>query len=243
MAALLALAGAAAGQPPPGARGRGARGGPPQTPKAAAALDLTGYWVSVVTEDWKFRMVTGRKGNFGGIPLNAEGRRAATAWNESEPPSCKAYGAAAVMREPGRLHITWDNDTTLKIETDTGAQTRLFHFGEAAPPAAEPSWQGFSNAQWEFAGTGRGQPRKGDLKVVTTHMLPGYLRTNGVPYSGDAALTEYYDRLRGPNGDEWLVVSTIVDDPQYLSMPFITSTHFKKLPDATGWDPQPCGSK
>ena len=202
-----------------------------------------GYWVSVVTEDWKFRMVVGRKGNFGGVPLNADGRRAANAWDPKEAASCKPYGAAAVMREPGRLHITWDNDATLKVETDAGAQTRLFHFGAGPPPAGQPTLQGDSAAEWEYATTGRGQPRKGDLKVVTTHLMPGYLRTNGVPYSGNAVLTEYYDRLTGPNGDEWLVVTTQVDDPQYLTMPFVTSTHFKMLRDATGWDPQPCAGK
>jgi hypothetical protein len=145
------------------------------------------------------------------------------------------------MRIPGRLHITWDNDTALKIETDAGTQTRVFHF--AAEPAAEPSLQGDSVAQWEPAGSGRGQPRSGDLKVVTTHLLPGYLRTNGVPYSGNTVLTEYYDRIRAENGDDWLVVLTEVRDPQYLSMPFVTSTHFKKLADGGGWSPQGCASK
>ena len=205
---------------------------------------MTGYWVSVVTEDWKFRMVTPRKGNFGGVPLNAEGRRVADRWDspkdEAGPLPCSHYGAAALMRVPGRLHISWDNDTTLKIETDAGTQTRLFHFRATLSEGIEPSGQGYSVAAWEFARTGRGQPRKGDLKVVTANLLPGYLRTNGVPYSANAVLIEYYDRLQGPNGDEWLVVTTEVRDPRYLTMPFVTSTHFKKLADANGWDPQPC---
>ena len=231
-------------QPPPGARGgRGGRGGPPPTPRAAAPIDLTGYWVSVVTEDWKFRMVIAKKGNFGGVPVNAEGRRVANAWEPPKDPNaplpCADYGAPALMRIPGRLHIAWDNDTTLKIGTDAGMQTRLFHFG-AAPAAGEPTMQGDSAAEWEPAATGRGQPRAGDLKVVTTHLLPGFLRTNGVPYSGNATLTEYYDRLKGPNGDDWLVVTSEVRDPQYLSMPFVTSTHFKKLAGDKGWAPQSC---
>jgi hypothetical protein len=81
------------------------------------------------------------------------------------------------------------------------------------------------------------------LKVVTTHLLPGYLRKNGIPYSTNVIVTEYYDLIHAPNGDQWLVVSTEVKDPQYLTMPFITSTHFKKLPDGSGWDPEPCSSK
>lgn len=224
-------------QPPPGGR-RGARGGPPQSPKAAAPIDLTGYWVSVVTEDWRYRMVTPPKGKFGGVPLNQEGRRLANAWDpdkdEAAGQQCRSYGAAAIMRVPGRLHITWDNDTTLKVETDAGTQTRLFHFAAAPSPSGESSWQGDSVAEWE---------RGADLKVTTTHMLPGYLRKNGVPYSGNAVLTEYYDRIHAPNGDDWLVVMTEVRDPQYLTMPFVTTTHFKKLPDAAGWDPQPCSAK
>ena len=138
-----------------GRGGRGGRGGPPQTPRAAAAIDMTGYWVSVVTEDWKFRMVTPPKGSFGGVPLNPEGRRVANTWDpakdEAAGQQCRSYGAAALMRVPGRLHITWENDTTLRIDTDAGTQSRVFHFGGSPPPAAEPSWQGYSVAEWEYA--------------------------------------------------------------------------------------------
>ncbi len=243
----LLLAGPLPAQPPGGRGGRGGRGGPPPTPKASAAFDMTGYWVSVVTEDWRYRMVTPPKGAFGGVPLNPEGRRVANEWDpakdEAAGQQCKSYGAAALMRVPGRFHITWDNDTTLKIEADAGTQTRLLHFGGTPPAGLQPSWQGYSVAEWEYAAAGRGQPRSGDLKVVTTGLLPGYLRKNGVPYSGNAVVTEYYDRIAASNGDEWLVVSTEVRDPQYLTMPFITSTHFKKLPDASGWKPEPCAAQ
>jgi hypothetical protein len=208
---------------------------------------MTGYWVSVVTEDWRYRMVTPPKGAFGGVPLNPEGRRVANAWDaakdEAAGQQCRSYGAAALMRVPGRFHITWDNDTTLKIEADAGTQTRLLHFGGKPPQGLEPSWQGYSVAEWEYASTGRGQPRSGNLKVVTTGLLPGYLRKNGVPYSGNTVLTEYYDRIPAPNGDEWLVVTTEVRDPQYLTMPFVTSTHFKKLADSSGWQPEACAAK
>ena len=116
-------------------RGQG-RGGPPPTPRAAAPVDLTGYWVSVVTEDWRFRMVTPPKGDYASVPLNAEARRVADAWDPSKDGVCDAYGAAAIMRMPGRLHITWDDDNTLKIETDAGQQTRLLRFG--VRPASGP---------------------------------------------------------------------------------------------------------
>ena len=242
LSALLLVAAAA----PLKAQGRG-----PETPRAAAPIDLTGYWVSVVTEDWRFRMMTPAKGDYPSIPLNAEGRRVADRWDpakdEAAGDTCKAYGAAAIMRMPGRIHITWQDDLTVKVETDTGAQTRLFHFGRPQPPAGPPNLQGFSVAEWEYAGggrRGRAAVQGGDLKVVTTHLRPGYLQKNGVPYSGDAVVTEHFDALnKEPNGDQWLIVTTLVEDPQYLNQPFQRSTHFKRQADETGWDPSPCTAR
>ena len=235
----------------------GGQAGPPPSPKDAAPMDLTGYWVSIVTEDWRYRMVTPAKGDYASVPLNPEGRKVADAWDpakdEASGSQCKSYGAAALMRVPGRLHITWADDNTLKIEADAGTQTRLLHFGAAQPSAGDPTWQGSSAALWDVPPAGRGmgggpavrpgQPRAGTLKVVTTHMRPGYLRKNGVPYSGNATVTEYFDRTNEPNGDSWLIVTTIVNDPQYLQQEFVTSTHFKKQADATGWAPTACEAR
>src|SRR6266481_7832712 len=176
---------------------RGSAPAPPQTPRAAARVDMTGYWVSYVTEDWQWRMITPKKGDFASLPLNAEGRRVGNLWDpakdEAAGDRCKAYGPPFLMRIPGRLHITWESDNTLRVDTDAGTQTRLFHFGAAQPPAGEPTWQGYSVAQWQYGGGGRGPTRVGNLKVVTTHIRPGYLRKNGVPYSANAVVTEYYD--------------------------------------------------
>jgi hypothetical protein len=223
------------------------RGGPPQTPQQAAAIDLAGYWVSVVTEDWRVRMVTPPKGYYESVPMTAESRRVADAWDpakdEAAGNQCKAYGAAAIMRMPGRLHFTWKDPNTLQMDMDAGTQSRVFHFGApaAAPAGTERSWQGYSVAEWEYAG--RGQPRKGNLKAVTTNLRAGYLRKNGVPYSENAVVTEYFDLLRAPSGDTWLLVVSEVADPQYLNPSFITSTQFKKQPDASGWNPTPCSAK
>src|SRR5262249_22388240 len=86
--------------------------------------------------------------------------------------------------------------------------------------------------------------RPGSLKVVTTHLSPGYLRKNGVPYGSNTTLTEYFDRTYEPNGDSLLTVATIVSDPEYLTGDFVTSTHFKKLADSgPGWNPAPCEAK
>jgi hypothetical protein len=225
---------------------RGGRGGPPPPAREAAALDITGYWVSVIIEDWKFRMVTPKKGVYDSLPLNGEGRRVADTWDpardEAAGEQCKAYGAANIMRLPGRLHITWQDANTLKIETDAGTQTRLLRFGATAP-SGEPTLQGDSLAQWEYAAGGRGAERLGNLKVVTTNLRPGYVRKNGVPYSQKTVVTEYYDVNTMPNGDRWLTVTTKVEDPVYFNRPYITTTDFKKLADATGWTPSPCSAK
>ena len=203
---------------------RGARGGPPQAAREAAAIDLTGYWVSVITEDWKFRMVTPKKGVYETLPLNAEGRKLGDSWDpgrdESAGEQCRAYSAANIMRMPTRLHITWEDANTLRVDTDAGTQTRLFHFGAATPPAGEPSWQGRSIATWQYA-PGRGAPRRGSLKVVTTNLRPGYVRRNGSPHSKDAVVTEYFDVNALPNGDGWLTVTTRVEDPTYFTRAYL----------------------
>lgn len=225
-------------------RGRG--GGAPSSGRDSAALDLTGYWVSVVTEDWKYRMITPPRGVFDSLPLNAEGRKVGNAWDpakdEASGDACRAYTAANVMRLPGRLHITWRDPNTLQIETDAGTQTRLLHFGSSAPAAGPPSWQGHSVAQWEYA-PGRGTPRLGNLKVVTTNLRAGYVRKNGAPHSDKAVVTEYFDINNLPNGDRWLTITTRVEDPVYFSRPYITTTDFKKLPNGDGWTPTACSTK
>jgi len=236
-------------------QGRAGRGGPPATGKPGALIDLTGYWVSLINEDWRWRMVTPPKGDFASIPLNANGRKVGEAWDaakdESEGAQCKAYGAAGLMRLPTRLHITWADDMTLKLDTDAGKQTRLFHFDGAKWKGGEAQWQGESNASWEkqlqFRGFGPpfGGPspgKGGALKVVTAHMKPGYLRRNGVPYSADAVLTEYFDRI-DQNGVSYLILTSIVTDPEYLTGPFITSEQFKDEPDGAKWNPVPCRSQ
>ena len=242
LATLVALAAAA----PLGAqRGRG--GEQAATPRQAAPVDLIGYWVSVVSEDWRHRMVTPPKGDTGGVPLNAEGRRVAGEWDPARDAAageaCRAYGAPGLVRLPGRIHITWQDDRTLKIEADAGTQTRLLLFGGDPPPAtADRTWQGVSTAAWEGGrgGGSPGAPRWGTLRVVTTQLRPGYLRKNGVPYSENTVLTEYFDLHPGPREATWITITTIVNDPKYLAQEFITSTDFRKEPNGSKWSPTPC---
>jgi hypothetical protein len=227
-------------------RGAGGRGGPAASPRDSAALDLAGYWVSVISEDWKYRMVTPKKGVFDSLPLNPEGRKVGASWDPAKDDaageSCRAYSAANVMRLPGRIHVTWRDATTLQVDTDAGTQTRLLHFGAATAPG-EPSWQGHSVAQWEYAPAARGAARLGNLRVVTTNLRAGYVRKNGAPHSDKAVVTEYFDLNSLPNGDTWMTITTKVEDPVYFARPYITTTDFKKLPTAAGWSPTPCSAK
>ncbi len=235
LAACVAVAWCLAGAAPH-AQGRG--GAAPPAARASAPVDLTGYWVAFISEEWRYRMVMPPKGDYRGIPLTAEGTRIANTWEPGavEPEPCKAYGAPAIMRIPGRVHIVWQDDNTLRLDTDAGTQTRLFRFAAAAPAAAA-TWQGSSTARWERAGRGAGA---GSLTVVTTNVRPGYLRRNGVPYSENATVTEYFDVAPHPAGGQVLIVTTVVEDPRYLQRPYIVSSHFKKEGDGSKWDPSPC---
>jgi len=307
-------AGQAAAQP---AQGRGpAPPGP--TPQSTAPFDVTGYWVSVVTEDWRWRMVTPSKGDVDGVPLNPAGLKAVLAWDYQKDvvaagAACKAYGAAAIMRMPTRIHVTWQDSKTLKLETDAGQQTRIFYFDPAKQFTPGPhTMQGNSVAQWIDVTAGRGGGRgaaaananaeeaaplgaaaqlaqggggggaaaaapppgqgrvggavtvggaaaalgggggdgrggrgraaygNGTLKVVTTNVKGGYLRKNGVPYDDNAVVTEYFDRLPGPDNTQWLIVRTTVEDPMYLNAPMTVSSNFKLEPNAAKWRPEAC---
>jgi hypothetical protein len=209
----------------------------PRTAKASAPVDMTGYWVAFVTEDWRFRMVTPRKGDYQGVPMNEQARKIADAWNpaadEAAGDQCKAYGAGAFMRLASRFHITWQDDNTLQIDSDSGTQTRLLHFNSPPSPPGERTWQGYSTAQWQRAA----------LKIETHNLRPGYLRKNGVPYSENAVVTEYLDVAPLPGGGQLMLVTAIVDDPQFLRQPFIVSSQFKKEADGSKWDPTPCTAR
>jgi hypothetical protein len=228
------------------------RGAPPPAlaPRAAALIDVTGYWVAIVDQDWRWRMITAPVGDVAGIPVNAAGRKLAEAWDpakdQADGKQCKAYGAGGLMRIPTRLHIYWTDDATLAIDTDAGQQQRLLHFG--GTPQGEASLQGYSAANWykeaQKAGfgppTGLAQPGKGGtLKITTSHLSAGYLRTNGVPYSEQTTMVEWLDRV-DDEGLSYLVLTSVVKDPMYLSDSYVTSYEFKREPDAAKWHPQPC---
>ena len=262
------------------AQPRAAAPTPPPVPRAAAPIDLTGYWVSIVTQDWRWRMVTPANGDYPRLPLTPEARDLASAWDpakdEAAGEQCRSYGAPALMSVPGRLHITWQDDRTLKVEVDAGMQTRTLSFSDDNAPADATArdggsaanagatlrrprtWQGVSVAQWQTpranvplllrpaertADAPAVTPSGGSLRVVTTNLRAGYLRKNGVPYSENAVLTEHWDVYKRANGEEYLTITTQVDDPQYLRTPRLVAPVFKKEPNGAKWDPTPCSAQ
>ena len=255
LAAVLALSGAVLAQ----------RGNPqpPLTPRAAAPIDLTGTWVSIVTQDWRWRMVAPPKGDYRGIPMTPEAYKVADAWDpakdEAAGEQCRSYGAPALMSVPGRVRIGWQDDETLKVETDAGTQTRLLRFGNRPSAPGPRSWQGDSAAEWQLprpnvplnlrpADRSPGVPapaiaKGGTLKVVTTNLRPGYLRKNGVPYSENTVLTEQWEVFRRENGEQWLTITTIVEDSRYLRQPRLIAIPFKKEVNDAKWDPTPCSAR
>jgi hypothetical protein len=234
---------------PLGAQGQ--RGAGPATPPSAqtsAPFDITGYWVAVITQDWRLRMVMPPRGDYMGFPMTAEAKKVADAWDpardEAAGEQCKGYGAAGIMRGPARLHVTWQDANTLRMDIDFGTQARMFHFGGWKSPGGPPTWQGDSVASWSPRRVlaAPSSPKARGLKVVTTNMRPAYLRRNGVPYSAQATLTEYFDVFAEPDGD-MMIVTAIVEDPVYLYNPLIVASHFKKEPNGAKWDPTPCSAK
>jgi hypothetical protein len=224
--------------------------GKPSTAKAAAPFDITGYWVSVITQNWRLRMVTPPKGYYMGIPMTPAAKQVADQWDPAKEEAlgnqCKGYGAALIMTLPERLRITWQDDSTLRIDVDAGRQTRLFRFGNPKSIDGSATLQGESIAAWvprRGPGIPPSTPAARYLEVTTTHMLPGYLRKNGVPYSANAILTEYYDLIHEPDGEQWMIVTTKVEDPLYLEDPLILDAQFKRQANSSSWDPTPCSVK
>ena len=227
---------------------------PPPTARQQAPFDSTGYWVALVTEAWRFRMVVPGPGDYDEIPLSLAGKQLAdqfdAAKEEAAGHACEAYGAPVVMWLPTRLHISWTDDQTLRVDTDAGMQTRLLKFKPTEQDRmAAPSLQGLTSAQWVIHTTAApGALRQvgpethfGYIKAVTTHLTAGYLRKNGVPYGGaTTSMREYWEQHTAPGGSQWLIVTTYLTDPVYLADPYVFSPTFRKEPDGSQWHPQPC---
>jgi hypothetical protein len=220
-----------------------------QSARARALIDITGQWVSVVNEDWRWRMVTPPTGDAASVPLNPAGRKVTDAWNlaadRAQGVLCRAFGPPGLIRQPGRVRIRWEEDNALLLEFDAGMQVRRFHFG-SAPKTAARSLQGHSEARWFRQPQNRGifgrggQVTGGSLEVVTTNLEAGYLRPNGVPYGERTVVKEFFDAFTLPEDGTWLIVTSVVEDPEYLTQEFVISSQFRKETDSARWSPRPC---
>lgn len=201
--------------------------------RAAAPIDVTGYWVAAINEDWRWRVLTPAKGDYGNVPLNNRGRRLADSWDPQRDlangDGCKAYGVGGVMRMPTHLRISWADENTLRIDTDMGQQTRLVHFDPDEADGAG-TLQGKSVGNWE----------DNSLHIETTDMAPGYLRRNGIPYGDKTVINEWVDQ-HSTFGVDWLTITSEVVDPEYLSRKFVTNASFKRSKKAD-WSPAACGA-
>jgi hypothetical protein len=219
---------------------------PLATPRDAAPVDLAGYWVSVVTEDWIERMSpdsppsgTGFRGGTPPAPRPVS--------NPNEP--CRVYGAAGSLRVPGRVQITWLDNSTLEIDLDAGSQRRVLHFDSAGAAPSGKTLQGYSVAAWQTGDRGRRgragggtpatPPAWGSLEVVTTNMSGGYLLSSRSNYTDEAVLTEHFT-YHEDFGDAYFTVTAIVDDGGTRN---ITSSTFKKEPSGAMFNRSGCEIK
>jgi hypothetical protein len=264
--ACCLLAAALSAQPP----------APPRSPRAAAQADVTGNWVAQITEDWRWRMITPPKGDYASVPLNPLGRQVADRWDPAADAAageaCRAFGAGGIMRLPTRLKIAWTDDSTLRIETDSGGQVRTLHFDPAAAPDAAPSWQGHSVAEWlgvpapanPFGGLVAPTQEAAAARGAVAGSAAGAARAETPPARGSLKvvttnLRPGYLRKNGVPyseravvteyydrltmfGNEYLHVVTVVSDPTYLTTPFVVSNQFKREPDDSKWNPTPCAT-
>lgn len=230
--------------------------------RAGAPFDITGQWVPLITEDWRWRMITPPVGDWIAVPLNPAGVARTLEWDlaadRAAGRECHAYGPGGLLRLPVRVRFDWADGNTLRLQTDEGEQVRSFHFVAAVPgpelpalarperAAGAPSLQGRTLAQWHAYPQARGlgfgarETSGGALRAVTTNTTGGYLRRNGVPYSADAVITEQFNLLPMPGGGDLLVLTTQVEDPVYLARPFVVSTTFRRETDLSQWTPAPC---
>ena len=187
-------------------------------------------------EDQPERVPGPELGDFLGIPINDAARLRAEAWDASLQTlpewQCRPHSADYIWRGPSQLRISKEVDPVSRdlvayhAEWLRSVDRPIYLDGRPHPPeGALHTWGGFSTAKWE-----------GDMLTVTvTHLKEGYLRRNGLPRSDKATLTEHWIR----HGD-FLTVVTIVNDPVYLTEPFVRTTDYE-LNVGQNIPPYPCG--
>ena len=210
----------------------------PPAPTAASSpgFDLSGYWTAAMHEDALERGAGPELGDYGGFPINEAARLFALSYDASRVTlrhhQCDGYVAPYSVRSIGNARAWEERDPhTQRLiaihwynQTFEGHRT-IWMDGRPHPPEYAPhTWQGFSTGKWD-----------GDmLTVTTTHLKIGWIRRNGIPRSDKAVLTEHWIR----HGDTLTLVS-IINDPAYLTEPFIRTTNWVEDP-RQAIAPYPC---
>ena len=200
-----------------------------------AQVDFTGEWAPRFYEDQPERVPGPELGDYLGLPVTEAARMRADTWDASIQTlpewQCRPHSADYIWRGPSNLHIWKEVDPVSRQITAFHAEwlrsiDNIYYLdGRPHPSANAPhTWGGFATAKWD-----------GDILTVTvTHLKEGYVRRNGVPRSDLATVTEHWMR----HGN-WLTVMTIVNDPVYLSEPFVRSTDYQ-LDEHQLVPPYPC---
>jgi hypothetical protein len=202
---------------------------------AMAEIDLSGYWAARFHEDIPERIPGPDMVEFHGVPINEANRARGLAWD----PSILTLEEYQCRPHPSDYYTRFSNHRIWKEVDSTTQQTVAWHIrkewqaaertiwmdGRARPPAyAGHSFQGFSLGQWE-----------GDTLVVeTTHLKESYMRRNGLARSDKATFREHYTR----HGDFQTVIA-VIQDPVYLTEPFIRSSDYA-LNNKANINPYPC---
>ena len=199
------------------------------TQTAQAQVDIAGLWEGLLHEDFVYRLPGPEKGDYAGLPLTEAALEIADSYDPDDyylpENQCLPHGAAYGMRGPMAKQILREGDNTMLIRLELEAQERRIYLDGRPWPGGELTWQGHSVGYVE-----------GDaLIVTTTHMKPRYIRRNGVPHSEDAVMTEYFV-VTGA----YLTLTTVIDDPLYLTEPLVRSVSFKRLADDYEWADYTC---
>jgi hypothetical protein len=191
---------------------------------ALAQLDVSGEWAPRFHEDQPERIPGPEIGDYLGLPINAAARLRADTWDASlltlPEHQCKPHPSDYAWRGPANLRVwkEYDRESQQLIAYHThisweAPERTIWMDGRPHPPEyAAHTWQGFSTGKWE-----------GDmLTITTTHLKNGWIRRNGIPRSDRATVTEHMIRH-----DNFLTVVVIINDPLYLTEPFIRTTDFE----------------
>jgi hypothetical protein len=190
---------------------------------ATAQIDFSGEWSPRFHEDQPERVPGPELGDYLGLPINDAARMRAQTWDASVQTlpewQCRPHSADYIWRGPSPLRISKEVDpvtrqiTAFHAEWLRSVDNPIYLDGRAQPPEYQAhTWGGFATGKWE-----------GDMLTVTvTHLKEGYIRRNGVPRSDLATVTEHWMR----HGN-YLTIVTIVNDPVYLTEPFIRSTDYE----------------